>query len=98
MEIYARFIDKTTQKLVEISKIYLQIISTHDHEYWPVSIIRENDSILHIAISTAEMKDIDYIIKISDHKEMMSFGFNKVHVTSTKRFFRNKNRVKIQMI
>lgn len=98
MEIYARFIDKTTQKLVKISKIYLQIISTHDHEYWPVSIIRENDSILHIAIGTAEMKDTDYIIKISDHKEMMSFGFNKVHVKSPKRFFRNKNSVKIQMI
>jgi len=98
MAIFARFIDTDTLKLVQIPEVYLQIISTNDHEYWKSSLIRQNISKLQIAVSTLEMKDADYIIKVSDHKEMMSFGFNKVHVKYPKRVFRNKNRVKIQMI
>ena len=91
MEIHARFIDLKTQKLIKIPNIYLQIISTDDHEYWPTSIIKKNMSALHIAIGTLEMKDEKYIIKVSDHKEMMSFGFNRVKVRK-KWFFESKNQ------
>jgi len=82
MEIYAKFIDLETKKLITIPNIYLQIISTDDHQYWPTSIIKQNTPILHIAIGTLEMKDKKYIIKVSDHKEMFSFGFNLVKQTS----------------
>ena len=95
--IFARFINTDTLKLVQIPEVYLQIISTNDHEYWKSSLIRQNISKLQIVLSTLEMKDTDYIIKVSDHKEMLSFGFNKVHVKYPKWVFRNKNRVKIQM-
>ena len=50
MEIYAKFIDMKTLKLMKIPNIYLQIISTDDHEYWPTGVIRQNESTLHIAI------------------------------------------------
>jgi len=97
MAIFARFLNPDTLKPVQIPKVYLQIISTNDHEYWKSSLIRQNISKLQIAVSTLEMKDTDYIVKVSDHKEMLSFGFNKVHVKYPKRVFRNKNKVKIQM-
>lgn len=91
MEIYAKFIDLETRKLITIPNIYLQIISTDDHEYWPTSIIKQNTSELRIAIGTLEMKDKKYVIKVSDHKEMLSFGFNKVKV-GKKWFFEDKNQ------
>ena len=97
MEIYARFIDLQTNKLITIPNIYLQIISTDDHEYWKTSIIKQNESILHIAIGTLEMKDKKYVIKISDHKEMQSFGFNQVKVKNSSKIFTKKNQyLKVQ--
>jgi len=97
MEIYARFIDVETKKLITIPNIYLQIISTDDHEYWKTSIIKQNESILHIAIGTLEMKDEKYVVKVSDHKEMQSFGFNQVKVKNyMKLFSKKKQPVKIQ--
>lgn len=91
MEIHAKFIDQQTQKLMEIPNIYLQIIYTNDHEYWPTSIIKQNTSTLRIAIGTLEMKDEKYVIKVSDHKEMLSFGFNRVKVRK-KWFFESKKQ------
>ncbi len=91
MEIYARFIDAETKKPITIPNIYLQIISTDDHEYWVTSIIKQNTSVLRIAVSTLEMKDKKYIVKVSDHKEMLSFGFNKVKIRK-KRFFESKKQ------
>ena len=82
MEIYAKFIDTDTLKSVLVPKVYLQIISVNDHEYWKTALMKQNVSVLHIAISTLEMRYDQYIIKISDHKEMTSFGFNKVNVRS----------------
>ncbi|MCH7649127.1 MAG: hypothetical protein IIA83_11045 [Thaumarchaeota archaeon] len=98
MVIYARFIDEKTRKLIKIPNVYLQIISTDDHEYWPTSLIKQNISVLHIAIGTLEMKDQKYIIKVSDHKEMMSFGFNRVKLRKPWGVFKNKKHpVKIQL-
>ena len=97
MEIYAKFIDLETKKLITIPNIYLQILSTDDHEYWPTSIIKQNTSVLRIAIGTLEMKDEKYIIKVSDHKEMQSFGFNQVKVKNPwKIFTKKKQPVKVQ--
>jgi len=97
MEIYARFIDLETEKSIIISNIYLQITSTNDHEYWPTSIIKQNTSTLHIAIGTLEMKDEKYVIKVSDHKEMQSFGFNQVKVKNHMKIFSKKKQpVKVQ--
>ena len=97
MAIRARFLDMNTFEPVKVHNVYLQIISTNDNEYWKTSLMRQNIYKLQIAVSTLEMIDADYIVKVSDHKEMMSFGFNKVHVKYPKWIFRNKNRVKIQM-
>lgn len=98
MVIYARFIDLDTLQLVKVPTVYLQIISTDDHEYWPTSLIKQNISVLYIAIGTLEMKDQKYIIKVSDHKEMMSFGFNRVKLRKPWVVFKNKKRpVKIQL-
>ena len=98
MVIYARFIDEKTRKLIKIPNVYLQIISTDDHEYWPTSLIKQNISVLHIAIGTLEMKDQKYIIKVSDHKEMLSFGFNRVKLRKPWGVFKNKKHpVKIQL-
>ena len=97
MEIYARFIDAETKKPIIIPNIYLQIISTDDHEYWVTSIIKQNTSVLRIAVSTLEMKDKKYVIKVSDHKEMYSFGFNQVKVNNPSNIFTKKNQpVKVQ--
>jgi len=91
MEIYARFLDMNSFESIKVSKVYLQIISTDDHEYWPSSIIKKNMATLHIAIGTLEMKDEQYIVKVSDHKEMISFGFNKVKIRK-KWFFESKKQ------
>ena len=95
MVIYARFIDEDTLKPKKVSNVYLQIISTDDHEYWSTSLIKQNISVLHIAIGTLEMKDEKYIIKVSDHKEMMEFGFHKVKIKNPRKIFK-KHTVKIQ--
>jgi len=98
MVIRARFIDEETLKPKKVSNVYMQIISTDDHEYWPTSLIKQNISVLHIAIGTLEMKDEKYIIKVSDHKEMMSFGFNRVKLRKPWGVFKNKKHpVKIQL-
>ncbi len=98
MVIYARFIDEDTLKPKKVSNVYLQIISTDDHECWPTSLIKQNISVLHIAIGTLEMKDQKYIIKVSDHKEMISFGFNRVKMRKPWGIFKNKKHpVKIQL-
>lgn len=97
MTIYARFLDMDTFELIKVPKVYLQIISTNDHVYWETSLMKQNVSKLQIAVATLEMEDDQYIVKVSDHQEMLSFGFNKVHVKYPKWVFRNKNRVKIQM-
>jgi len=96
MEIYAKFMDLETRKLITIPNIYLQIISTDDHEYWQTSIIKQNESTLRIAIGTLEMKDKKYVIKVSDHKEMQSFGFNQVIVKSPLRSYAKKQSIKVQ--
>ncbi len=97
MEIHAKFINMETQQAQKISNIYLQIISTDGHEYWPSSIIKQNTSLLHIAIGTLEMYDEKYTIKVSDHKEMISFGFNQVKVKHSKNIFKKKNHtVKVE--
>ncbi len=98
MVIYARFIDLDTLQLVKVPTVYLQIISTDDHEYWQTSLIKQNISVLHIAIGTLEMKDDNYVVKVSDHKEMMEFGFNRVKLRKPWGVFKNKKRpVKIQL-
>jgi len=91
MAIYARFIDTNTLKLVQIPEVYLQIISTNDHVYWKTSLMKQDVSTLQIAVGTLEMKDDQYIVKVSDHKEMLSFGFHKVRVRK-KWFFESKKQ------
>jgi len=96
MAIFARFLDMNTFEPIKVSEIYLQIVSNY-HEYWRSSLMRENVSVLQIAVPTIEMHDDDYVVKVSDHKEMLTFGFNRVHVKCPGLTFRNKNKVKIQM-
>ena len=90
MAIFARFLDMNTFEPIKVSKIYLQIISTN-HEYWETSLMKQDVSTLHIAIGTSEMEDTEYVVKVSDHKEMISFGFNKVKVRK-KWFFESKKQ------
>ena len=89
MVICARFLDSNTLKPIKVSEVFLQIISTNDHEYWKTSLMKQDVYALHIAVSTLEMKDEDYVVKVSDHKEMLSFGFNRVRVKKSKRLFQN---------
>lgn len=91
MAIYARFIDTNALKLVQIPEVYLQIISTNDHEYWKTTLMKQNVSTLQIAVGTSEMEHNQYIVKVSDHEEMLCFGFNKVKVRK-KWFFQNKKQ------
>ena len=90
MEIRARFLDMSTFEPIKVSKVYLQIVSSN-HEYWKTSLMKQNVSVLQIAVGTLEMKDGEYIVKVSDHKEMLSFGFNKVNVRK-KWFFESKKQ------
>ena len=92
MAIFARFLDMDTFEPIKVPKVYLQIISTDDHEYWKTSLMKQDVSKLQIAVPTLEMKDNQYIVKVSDHEEMLSFGFNKVCVKHTKRFFQSKKQ------
>jgi len=91
MAIRARFLDMSTFEPIKVSEIYLQIVSTNDHEYWKTTLMKQDISVLQIAVGTLEMKDDQYIVKVSDHKEMLSFGFNKVKVRK-KWFFESKNQ------
>ena len=91
MAIFARFLDMNTFEPVKVHNVYLQIISTNDHEYWKTSLMRQNIYKLQIAVPTSEMKDDQYIVKVSDHQEMLSFGFNKVKVRK-KWFFQSKQQ------
>ena len=91
MAIYARFLDMDNLEPIKVSKIYLQIISTNDHEYWKTTLMKQDVSKLQIAVPTLEMEDDQYIVKVSDHKEMMSFGFDKVKVRK-KWFFESKKQ------
>ena len=52
--------------------------------------MKQNVSKLQIVISTLEMKYDEYIVKVSDHKEMTSFGFNKVKIKKPSRLYKNK--------
>ena len=91
MAIRARFLDLNTFEPIKVSEVYLQIISNNDHEYWRTTLMKQDISVLQIAVGTLEMKDDQYIVKISDHKEMLSFGFNKVKVRK-KWFFESKKQ------
>ena len=91
MAIFAKFLDVDTFEPVKVSKIYLQIISTNDHLYWKTTLMKQDVSTLQIAVATLEMEDEQYIVKVSDHKEMLSFGFHKVKVRK-KRFFQSKKQ------
>ena len=90
MAIYARFLDMNTFEPIKVSKVYLQIVS-NNHEYWKSSLMKQDVSVLQIAVATLEMKDEQYIVKVSDHKEMLSFGFHKVKVRK-KWFFESKKQ------
>ncbi|MCH7648413.1 MAG: hypothetical protein IIA83_07395 [Thaumarchaeota archaeon] len=91
MTIFARFLDMDTFEPVKVHNVYLQIISTNDHVYWKTTLMKQNVSTLQIAVPTLEMEDNQYIVKVSDHKEMLSFGFHKVKVRK-KRFFQSKKQ------
>jgi len=90
MAIYARFLDIDTLEPIKVSKVYLQIVSNY-HEYWKSSLMKQDVSTLQIAVGTSEMEDDQYIVKVSDHKEMLSFGFHKVKVRK-KCFFQSKKQ------
>lgn len=96
MAIYARFLDMKSFQPVRVSKVYLQIVS-NDDEYWKSSLMKQDVYTLQIAIPTLEMEADEYVVKVADHEEMMTFGFNNVRVKCPRRSFRNKNRVKVQM-
>ena len=91
MAIFARFLDMDTFEPIQVPTVYLQIISTNDHEYWKTSLMKQNVSKLQIAVPTLEMEHNQYIVKVSDHEEMLSFGFRKVKVRK-KWFFQNKKQ------
>ena len=95
MVIYAQFLDLNALKMMKVPEVYLQIISTSDHEYWKTTLMKQNMSTLHIAVGTLEMKDNEYVVKISDHKEMISFGFAKVKVKNSNKFLKNKIYVQV---
>ena len=91
MAIFARFLDMDTFEPIKVHNVYLQIISTNDHEYWKTTLMKQDVFVLHIAIGTLEMQDTEYVVKVSDHKEMLSFGFHKVKVRK-KWFFESKKQ------
>jgi len=90
MAIYARFLDMDNLEPIKVSKVYLQIVS-NNHEYWKSTLMKQDVSVLQIAVGTLEMEDEQYVVKVSDHKEMLSFGFNKVKVRK-KWFFESKKQ------
>ena len=53
--------------------------------------MKQDVSVLQISVATLEMEDEQYIVKVSDHEEMLSFGFNKVKVRK-KWFFESKKQ------
>ena len=91
MAIFARFLDMDTFDPVKVHNVYLQIISTNDHEYWKTTLMKQNVSTLQIAVGTLEMKDKKYVVKVSDREEMLSFGFHIVKVRK-KWFFQSKQQ------
>jgi len=95
MAIYAKFLDMNTFEPIKVSKVYLQIIS-NNHEYWKTTLIKQNVSVLQIAVGTLEMRSEQYVVKVSDHQEMLSFGFNKVKVR--KKWFFHSKKQNLQVI
>ncbi|MCH7560282.1 MAG: hypothetical protein IIC67_02755 [Thaumarchaeota archaeon] len=65
----ARFFDKKSLALMEVSRIYMFITSLKDgHTVWPLEVIRKDASGFDIGIGTQEMKEgHDYLVRVSNN-------------------------------
>jgi len=69
VRISARMFDKKTMTLMEVSRIYMEIISMRDGNLiWPLEVVRKNASGFDIGIGTQEMKtDHEYLVRVSNN-------------------------------
>lgn len=69
INISARFFDKKTLRLKEVSRIYMTITSLKDgHIVWPLEVIRKDTSGFDIGIGTVEMNEgEEYLVRISNN-------------------------------
>ncbi len=69
LQLSARFFNKQTLTLMEVSNIYMTITSLNDgHIAWPLEVIRKNTSGFDIGIGTKYLKTgHDYLVRVSNN-------------------------------
>ncbi len=69
LRVSARMFDKKTMNLMQVSRIYMEIVSMRDGNLiWPLEVVRKDATGFDIGIGTQEMKtDHTYLVRVSNN-------------------------------
>lgn len=72
VRISCRMFDKKFMRLMEVSRIFMEITSMKDgHNVWPLEVVRRNASGFDIGIGTHEMKTgHEYLVRVSNNDNL----------------------------
>ncbi len=72
VRISTRMFDKKTMRLMQVSRIFMEITSMKDgHNVWPLEVVRRDATGFDIGIGTQEMKvDHDYLVRVSNNPNL----------------------------
>ena len=87
LQLSARFFNKQTLALMEVSNIYMTITSLNDgHVAWPLEVIRKNTSGFDIGIGTKYLKTgHDYLVRVSDNYNLSPLSLDHIYHKKRKR-------------
>lgn len=82
VRISSRMFDKKTMRLMEVSRIFMEITSLKDgHTVWPLEVVRRDATGFDIGIGTQEMKpDHDYLVRVSNNENLSPSASTTFHV------------------
>ena len=88
LQLSARFFNKQTLTLMEISNIYMTITSLNDgHVAWPLEVIRKNTSGFDIGIGTKYFKTgHDYLVRVSNNNDLSPSASTTFTIKEEKEF------------
>lgn len=86
LAVSARLFDENTMQPVEVSRIFMEIVSEKDGTIvWPLEVVRKNASGFDILIGTSEMKQgHSYIIRVSNNWNLSPIGFTTIMIKKEK--------------
>jgi hypothetical protein len=74
ISVQAQIYDRHTGMIMPFDKIYMQIIDSKGVEIWPVSTVAEGVAVINKLISTSQMKNGKYLIRVSPSKKLTPMG------------------------